>query len=144
MSGINNVVLTGRLTRDVEMKTVISGLAICSFAIAIEHVNKKENETIKETSFIDLSLFGDRAKNLFPYLKKGKEIGIEGYLKQDRWEQDGKKRSQLEVKIEKISLLGSNGKKADSQNENDEQTDQHDDSSIDYNLDHDTLSNDAF
>ncbi len=145
MSGINNVVLTGRLTRDAEMKTIASGLIICSFTIAVEHFKKKDNELVKETSFVDLSLFGKQAENRLPYLRKGKEIGIEGHLEQNRWEQDGKKRSQLVVKIEKLSFFGGNGKKADSPNENNEQEEQHEDDYDDSLFqDQDSISYDAF
>jgi len=49
---------------------------------------------------------GRRAEALHKYLVKGKQIGIQGELRQDRWEQDGQRRSRVEVWVNDLNLLG--------------------------------------
>ncbi len=110
MSDMNTVSLIGRLTKDAEMTTKQSGLSICSFSIAVDRQRKKQEEGeepqwIKEASFIDLSIFGQRAQVLFQYLVKGKQVAVTGHLEQQRWEQDGKKRSRLTVRVDQLQLL---------------------------------------
>jgi single-strand DNA-binding protein len=111
--GINNVVLTGRLGDDAILKYSSSGTAICDFSIAVEFGKKQGDEWINEVFWVKLALFGERAESLYPYLVKGKEVGITGHLENDQWEQDGKKHSRLVVKAEKISLLAGGGKKSE-------------------------------
>ena len=60
-------------------------------------------------SFFDLALFGKRAEGLNQYLTKGQQVAVEGSLTQDRWEQDGNKRSKVKIIANNIQLLGGRG-----------------------------------
>ena len=82
------------------------GMAIAVFSIAVSRRVKKNNEWIDEASYFDVKSFGNQAKNLGPYLTKGKQVGIEGYLHQDRWEKDGQKFSRVLIHANNIMLLG--------------------------------------
>jgi len=62
-----------------------------------------------EPSFFDIVLWGRSGEALNQYLLKGKAIGVEGELRQDRWQQDGQNRSKVEVVANNIQLLGSPG-----------------------------------
>lgn len=106
MADINNVVLVGRLTRDAELKYTNSGLAICNMSIAINRRRKSEDQWIEEANFFNIILWGKRAEALTQYLVKGKQIAIQGELKQNRWEQEGQPRSKVEVVANNIQLLG--------------------------------------
>ncbi|MFW5777288.1 MAG: single-stranded DNA-binding protein [Spirochaetota bacterium] len=103
---INSVVLIGRLTRDAELRYSNSGTAICKFSIANNYSRKTGDTWGEETNFFDAVLMGRRAEALQKYLVKGKQIGIKGELRQDRWEQDGQRRSRVEIWVNDVNLLG--------------------------------------
>jgi len=109
MSDINIVVLIGRLTRDVELKYTNTGYAIANMSIAVNRSYKKDDSWQEEASFFNAVLFGKRAEALAQYLVKGKQIGIQGELRQNKWEQDGQPRSRVEIVINDIQLLGGRG-----------------------------------
>ena len=106
MADINNVVLVGRLTGDAELKYTSSGQAVCKFSIAINRRRKNGEQWEDEVNFFEVVLWGRQGEALNQYLLKGKSIGVEGELRQDRWEQDGKKRSRVEIVANNIQLLG--------------------------------------
>lgn len=106
---INSVVLIGRLTRDAELRYSNSGTAICKFSIANSYSRKQGDSWQEETNFFDAVLMGRRAEALHKYLVKGKQIGIQGELRQDRWEQDGQRRSRVEIFVNDLNLLGGGG-----------------------------------
>ena len=60
-----------------------------------------------EAHFFDIVLWGKTAESLNQYLVKGKQVGIEGQLRQNRWEQDGQARSKVEIFATNVMLLGS-------------------------------------
>ncbi len=106
MSDINHVVLVGRLTRDAELKFTNSGLAIAKLGLAVNRRVKKEDTWQEEANFFDAVMMGKRAEALAQYLQKGKQIAVEGELRQDRWEQEGQRRSRVEIFVTNIQLLG--------------------------------------
>lgn len=108
MSTRNKVLLRGRLTRNAETKVLSSGLNIANFSVACNRFKKDaDGKWSEEVDFIDnLSLYGNRASGLAPYLVQGQLVAIEGHLIQRRWEKDGKKMHRLEVCIDDIELLG--------------------------------------
>jgi len=103
---INHVVLVGRLTRDAELKSIASGQAVCKFSIAVNRSKKNGEQWEDEPNFFDVVLWGKRGEALHQYLLKGKLIGVDGELKQDRWQQDGQNRSKVEIVANNIQLLG--------------------------------------
>ena len=108
MADINYVVLVGRLTRDAELKYTASGQAISKFSIAVNRRRKVGDKWEDEVNYFDIVVWGRQGEALSNYLVKGKQVGIEGELKQDRWTQDGQNRSKIEVVASNIQLFGSN------------------------------------
>jgi single-strand DNA-binding protein len=106
MTDINRVVLIGRLTRDAETKFTQAGQAVCKFSIAVNRKRKVGEQWEEEASFFDAVLWGRQAEGLNQYLIKGKQVAIDGELRQDRWEQDGQKRSKVEIYVNNLELLG--------------------------------------
>jgi single-strand DNA-binding protein len=106
-SDITHVVLVGRLTRDAELKYTSGGMAIADLSLATNRSRKQGDQWVDEANFFDVSLFGRRAEALTQYLTKGTQIAIDGQLRQDRWEQDGVKRSKVTIAANDIQLLGS-------------------------------------
>ena len=112
---INHVVLVGNLTRNAELKYTNSGMAISTFAIAVNQRRKKEEQWVDEAHFFDIEYFGKGAEAVNQYLVKGKQVGVEGSLRQDRWEKDGQARSKVKITASNIMLLGGRPPGASSQ-----------------------------
>ena len=108
MADINHVVLIGRLTRDAELKYTTSGQAVCKFSIAVNRRRKNGDQWEDEANFFDIVLWGRQGETLNQYLQKGKAVGVDGELRQDRWQQDGQNRSKIEIVASNIQLLGGN------------------------------------
>ena len=106
MADINHVVLVGRLTRNAELKYTNNGGAVSKFSIAINQRRKKDDQWVDEAHFFDIVLWGKTAESLNQYLVKGKQVGVEGQLRQNRWEQEGQARSKVEIFATNVMLLG--------------------------------------
>jgi single-strand DNA-binding protein len=106
MVDLNHVVLIGRLTRDAELKYTSSGQAVCKFSIAVNRRKKNGDQWEDEANFFDIVIWGRQGESLNQYLVKGKMVGVDGELRQDRWQQDGQNRSKVEIVANYLQLLG--------------------------------------
>jgi single-strand DNA-binding protein len=106
MADINHVILVGRLTRDAELKYTASGQAVCKFSVAVNRRRKQGEQWVDEANFFDVVVWGRQGESLNQYLVKGKLVGVDGELRQDRWEQDGQNRSKVEIVANNLQLLG--------------------------------------
>lgn len=108
MSDINRVVLTGRLTKDPELKALPDGTPVLSMRLAFSTRKRDAQGQWGDVSnFIDVSLIGNRADSLSRLLEKGRLIGVDGKLRWREWEsQDGTKRSAIDISADNIELLG--------------------------------------
>lgn len=102
---LNSVNIMGNLTRDPEMKYTPSGKAVCSLSIANNRVYTKNGEKVTEVSYFDVEVWGAVAENCSKYLTKGSGIIVEGRLRQDRWEKDGKTQSRVRITANNIHFL---------------------------------------
>ncbi|NBB89618.1 MAG: single-stranded DNA-binding protein [Spirochaetes bacterium] len=109
MADINQVVLVGRLVRDAELRYLSSGTSVMNFSIAVNRRRKQGDQWVDEASFFDVELFGRQAESIQRFMVKGKQVGIQGELRQDRWEQDGQNRSKVRVHAINLQLLGGPG-----------------------------------
>ncbi|MBN2655684.1 MAG: single-stranded DNA-binding protein [Spirochaetales bacterium] len=117
---INRVILVGRLTREAELSYTTSGFALTKFSIAINRRKKQGDQWVDEANYFDCVLWGKRGESLNQYLQRGQQVAVEGELRQERWEQDGMKRSKVSVEVTNIQLLGgkSEGSSSFSNNNN--------------------------
>ena len=99
----NLVILTGRLTKEPELKHGSSGTAYCKFTLAVNRMKKDD-----PADFIFCSAFGKTAELIAEYVKKGNNLGVQGRLQQDTYEKDGEKISKTGVTVDKIEFLESN------------------------------------
>ncbi len=109
MATVNKVMLIGNLTRDPELRYTPQGSAVCEFALALNHsyTNKQSGQKVEEVSFVDIVAWARTAEICAEYLKKGRQVFVEGRLKQDRWESpDGKKMNKIRVIAENVQFLG--------------------------------------
>ena len=81
-------------------------MAICKFSLAINRRKKSGDRWEDEAHFFDVVLFGKQGEAINQYLVKGKQVGIDGELRQNRWEQDGKSRNKVEIAAFNVQLLG--------------------------------------
>ncbi len=110
MGFVNKVMLLGNLTRDPELRYTPQGAAVCEFTLALNrtYTNKQTGQRVEEVSFIDIVSWGRTAELCAEYLKKGRQVFVEGRLHQDRWEaQDGRKMSKVRVTAENVTFVGS-------------------------------------
>jgi len=105
MADLSVAVLVGRLTRDAELKYIPSGQAICGFSVATSTRKKKGDAWIDEPSFWDIELWGKQGESLNQYLTKGKLVGVEGEMRQERWEKDGVQRMKVVINSSSVRLL---------------------------------------
>lgn len=107
MADLNTVVLSGRVVRDAELRYTGGGMGICEFSLAVNRRRKKDDTWVDEANFFDVTIFGKQGESLHKYLHKGTAVGVQGELRQDRWESEGQKKSKVSIISDKIHLLGS-------------------------------------
>ena len=111
---MNNVSLIGRVATEIELRYTPQGTAVADFALAVDGYKE-------ETYFFDITAWGNTAENTAEYMEKGREVGISGELRQNKWENDqGQKRSKIKVNARNVKFL-SDGQKKDNQQQSDEE-----------------------
>ena len=106
MASLNRVLLIGNLTRDPELRYIPSGTAVCSFGLAMNTpIARGGGEQKTEVCFVRVVVWAKQAEICNQYLKKGRLVFVEGRLIYRSWEQDGKTRSTLEVRADRIQFL---------------------------------------
>lgn len=102
---LNSVNIMGNLTRDPEIKYTNSGKSVCNLSIANNRVYNKDGQRVTEVSYFDVEVWGVVAENCAKYLTKGSGIIVEGRLRQDRWERDGKTQSRVRIAANTIHFM---------------------------------------
>lgn len=101
---INRVVLTGRLTRDLELRRTQSGTSVVSFTLAVDRNFKKEGQT--EADFINCVAWNRQAEAMAQYLHRGSLIGVEGRIQTRHYDDDhGTKKYVTEVVVDNFTFL---------------------------------------
>lgn len=114
MPSYNRVTLMGHVTSDPVLTYTANDKAVCELGLAVNDRVKQEGEWIERVSYVELTLWERRAEVARDYLRTGSPLLIEGRLQQERWEQDGKKRSRLKVVVTQLVLLDKRPKDAGS------------------------------
>ena len=105
--GFNKVILMGNLTRDPETRQTPSGQSVTNFSLAVNRTWKgQDGQTQEQVSFIDCVAWGKTGEVISQYIQKGRPILVSGRLDQRSWEQDGQKRSKVEVIVEDFNFVG--------------------------------------
>lgn len=111
MTDLNDYNVIGRLTHDLDERSFAytpQGTARMNLSIAVNRSVKRGDEWVEETSFFEAVVWGKTAENIKPYMTKGKQICINGYLKQDRWKdkETGGSRQKIYIVANSVQLLG--------------------------------------
>lgn len=110
---INQVILMGNLTRDPELRTTPSGQSVCAFGIAVNRSWQGNDGNQQEaTDFFDITAWGKLGELISQYMSKGRRILVQGRLSYRQWEQDGQKRSKVEVIANDVTFMDSGGGQA--------------------------------
>jgi single-strand DNA-binding protein len=115
---LNQVTLMGNLTRDPELRTTPSGQNVVSFSLALNRSYRDSSGEWQEaTDYVDIVAWGPLAERVAQYMTKGRRCLVQGRLQSRSWEQEGQKRSKVEVLANDVTFLDSRGS-ADSEAEN--------------------------
>ena len=106
---LNTVSIIGNLTRDPEVKYTTTGRAVANISIANNRVWMKDGQKQNEVSYFDIEVWGNIAENCAKYLTKGSGIAVDGRLKQDRWEKEGKTQSRVRIVANNVHFLPKRG-----------------------------------
>lgn len=107
---LNQVTLMGNLTRDPELRQTPTGQNVTSFSLALNRSYKDASGEWKEvTDYIDIVCWGPLAERVAQYMSKGRRCLVQGRLQSRSWEQEGQKRSKVEVLANDVTFLDSRG-----------------------------------
>jgi len=103
------VIVIGNLGADMEMRYMPNGNAVGNFRIAAsEKWKNQDGSQGKHSEWFRCAMFGKRAEALEPYLKKGKQVAVEGRLRTRKWQdKDGRDQYSTDLRVDEITLLGS-------------------------------------
>lgn len=104
---INHVAISGNLARAAELKRTQNGSSVLTFDVAVNDrvKNPQTGEWEDRANWVTCNLWGTRAERVAQYLAKGTKVAIEGRLRYRAWEQDGQRRSKLEVVVDEIEFM---------------------------------------
>ena len=101
---LNTVVLMGRITQDIELRSTTSGTSVIQFTVAVERYGKGED---KQTDFINCVAWKSTAEFISKYFGKGRMIAVTGRLQSRSYEdKNGNKRTAIEVNVDQASFTG--------------------------------------
>lgn len=102
---LNKAMIFGNLTRDPELKSLPSGMQVCSFSIATNRTYKdRDGKRVESTDYHNVVVFGVQAENSAKYLKKGASAYVEGRLQTQSWEKDGVKHYRTEIVADRVQF----------------------------------------
>lgn len=100
---MNNVMLIGNLATDVEVKEVGEDKRVASFTLAVDRPGSEQAD------FVRIAAWNKQADACNRFLAKGKRVAVDGRLRSRSWEEDGKKRSAIEVVAASVEFLSPPG-----------------------------------
>lgn len=108
---VNTVILMGNLTRDPELRQTPGGQTVCAFALALNrsYKDRKTDEWVEVTDYVDCVAWGPLAERVSQYLSKGRRCLVQGKIQSRSWEQDGQKRSKVEVLADEVTFMDGRG-----------------------------------
>ncbi len=110
MASVNKVILLGRLGQDPEVRTTPGGTSVGNFSVATSGWAGGQDQKEERTEWHRVVVFGKTAENCGRYLKKGREVYLEGRIQYRTWDdRDGNKRYTTEIVASVVQFVGSSG-----------------------------------
>lgn len=108
---LNEVLFTGRLTRDPDNRMTQRGQAVCSFGVAVNrrYLDNASGEWKDETAFVSVTLFGPAAERAKDKLRKGTPVLVEGRLVMNEYTKDGITRRELRINARRVQVFQAEG-----------------------------------
>jgi single-strand DNA-binding protein len=115
MAGVNKVILVGNLGRDPEVRYTASGQPVANFTMATtERWNDASGERKERTEWHRIVVWGKQAEIAGEYLRKGRQVYVEGSLQTREWtDREGNKKQTTEITAQRFQMLGSRGGDSD-------------------------------
>jgi single-strand DNA-binding protein len=106
--GVNKVILLGNVGKDPEMRATPGGMVIAQFTLATADRKKEGEKWVDTTEWHNLVCFGRTAEIVRDYVKKGKQLYIEGKIQTRSWDdkESGQKKYRTEILVNDLALLG--------------------------------------
>ena len=102
---LNKAMIFGNLTRDPELKSLPSGMQVCTFSLATNRVYKdRDGKRVESTDYHNVAVFGRQAETSAQYLKKGASAYVEGRLQTRSWEAEGVKQYRTEIIADRVQF----------------------------------------
>lgn len=102
---LNKAMIFGNLTRDPELRSLPSGIQVCSFSIATNRVyNDRDGKRQEQTDYHNVVVFGRQAETSAQYLKKGSSAYVEGRMQTRSWDKDGVKQYRTELVADRVQF----------------------------------------
>lgn len=106
---INSVVLTGRLTKDVDLRVTNSGKNVARFTLAVDRNYKSD----QQADFFTVSVWGKQAENTATYCHKGSLVGVQGHLRSGSYDKNGQKVYFVDIEADSVQFLDTRSKSQD-------------------------------
>lgn len=104
---INRVVLTGNLTRDPDLRSTGTGLAVCKLRVACNTRRRNgAGDWEEKPNFFDVTVFGNQGERCSQYLSKGRAVAVDGRLEWREYEVEGQKRQSVDIIADSVQFLG--------------------------------------
>jgi single-strand DNA-binding protein len=125
MSGVNKVIIIGRLGQDPEMKAVGQGATVTRLSVATSETwVGKDGQKQERTEWHRIAVWGKLAEICGKYLAKGRQVYVEGKLQTRSWEDNGQKKYSTEIVASTVQFLGSAGAESSNSTSNDKSMNQ--------------------
>ena len=108
-TNINRVIITGNLTRDPELRSLPSGMSVCSLRIASNTRRKdgQSGEWVDKPNYFDVTIWGKQGENAAQYLSKGRPVALDGRLEwREYTDKEGNNRQAVEIVADNVQFLG--------------------------------------
>lgn len=113
MSGVNKVIIVGRLGKDPEMKTISQGRTVTNLTVATsENWTDKSGQKQERTEWHRIVTWDKQAENCAKYLSKGSQVYVEGRLQTRSWEDNGVKKYATDIVASTVQFLSTNSNKS--------------------------------
>lgn len=102
---LNKAMVYGNLTRDPELRSLPSGVQVCSFSLATNRVyNDRDGKKQEQTDYHNVVVFARQAETVAQYLKKGSSAFVEGRMQTRSWDKDGQKQYRTEIVADRVQF----------------------------------------
>lgn len=104
---MNKVIIIGRLTKDVELLETPGGTPLARLSVAVNR-SYKNSDGEREADFFNVTVWGSQAENCRKYLEKGRQVAIQGELRNDTYtDKNGDKRTSTTINAQEVEFIGS-------------------------------------